>query len=166
MRADASFELCLQVGWRERSLVSLWCAVSLAAFAAWLVAHAWAGLRADAMPAWVPALAASASAALAGAAAWAVTGRGGRTTLAWRHGGWLLGGSAPDAVATRGSLALMLDLGPWMLLRFCPGDGRACRWFGVDESAAGPRWHALRAAVYRPDRGRAAPKGLPGDLLP
>jgi hypothetical protein len=165
MRAAASFEIGLQTGLRERVLVSLWSAVSLAAFAAWLASHGWATVRPDTMPAWVPALAASVSGVLAAAAAW-VCGRGERATLAWSRGSWLLTRPAPDAPATPGSLALMLDLGPWMLLRFRAVDRRASRWFCIDESAAGPAWHALRAAVYRPVRRGTAPKGPAGDPFP
>lgn len=166
MRAAASFELHLQVGLRERLLVGLWCAASLAAFAAWLASHGWAMLRPDAMPPWVPALVATVSGTLAGAVAWAATGRIGSATLAWSRGNWLLTGPAPQATATRGALELMLDLGPWMLLRFRAHDRRASRWFGVDASAAGPRWHLLRAALYRPQRRGTAPRGVAGDPAP
>jgi hypothetical protein len=168
MRAAEPLEMDLQIGLRERSLVSLWCALSLAAFAAWLASHGWAMVRPDAMPVWVPALAASVSGALAGAGAWFTTARDELATLAWIRGSWTLTGpgSNANATATQGSLALMLDLGPWMLLRFRADDRRGSRWFCVDESAAGSRWHLLRAALYRPVRSGTAPRGPAGDSAP
>jgi hypothetical protein len=165
MRAAPSFELELQVGPRERALVSLWCGICLAAFSAWLVAHGWTMTRQEPMPSWVPALAASATGAVAGMAAW-IIGRGEPATLGWSRGAWLLTGGRSGAQATPGSVALMLDLGPWMLLRFRPADRRACHWFGVDESAAGTQWHALRAALYRPVQNGTVSKGPAGDSAP
>lgn len=164
MRAAAPFEMNLRIGLRERLVVSLWCGLSLAALAAWIVSHGWVMTRPDPMPAWVAALAASIAGAIAGLVAWVVS-RSGWATLGWNRGAWLLIDPAPDAAARPGSLALMLDLGPWMLLRFQPDDRSACRWFGVDEAAAGAHWHALRAAVYRPVRNGQAHDG-PADAAP
>jgi hypothetical protein len=46
-----------------------------------------------------------------------------------------------------GRLQLMLDLGPFLLLRLHPGQGRG-PWLAVTAAEAGTAWHALRAAVY------------------
>jgi hypothetical protein len=119
----------------------------------------------DPIPTWLPGLVASMTGAVAGMSAWVIS-RGERATLSWNRGAWLLTGMGPDAPATRGSLALMLDLGPWVLLRFRPEDRRVCRWFGVGESVAGPRWHALRAVLYRPVGSGVAPIGPTGDSGP
>jgi hypothetical protein len=154
-----------RLGMRERALISLWCGASLAAFAAWLVLHGWAMTRQDPMPIWAPALAASMTGVAAGIAAWVIC-RGECATLSWNRGAWRLTGVGPGVSATPGSLELMLDLGPWVLLRFRTDDRRVCRWLGVGESVAGPRWHALRAALHWPVRSREVPTGPAADPAP
>jgi hypothetical protein len=60
---------------------------------------------------------------------------------------WLPGaGGAPDVP---GDVALMLDLGPWMLARFVPHApaGRAV-WLPLTISADLARWAALRGALW------------------
>jgi len=46
-----------------------------------------------------------------------------------------------------GRLQLMIDLGPLLLLRLHPEQGRG-PWLAVTAAEAGAAWHALRAAVY------------------
>ncbi len=46
-----------------------------------------------------------------------------------------------------GRLQLMFDLGPFLLLRLHPEQGRG-PWVPVTAAEAGAAWHALRAAVY------------------
>ncbi len=45
-------------------------------------------------------------------------------------------------------LQLMLDLGPWMLLRARPDAPGAALWLPLSAREAGPAWGPLRAAVY------------------
>jgi hypothetical protein len=56
-----------------------------------------------------------------------------------------------------GDLAVAIDVGPWMLLRFRPEGGvrGAPTWLPVQRRGLEPHWHALRCAVYspRPDAG-------------
>jgi hypothetical protein len=47
-----------------------------------------------------------------------------------------------------GELAVMVDLGGWMLLRFRPGSGAKAAWFGVGRRDCGAAWHGLRCALF------------------
>ena len=71
--------------------------------------------------------------------------------LVWDGQQW-----AADGVA--GALAVMLDLGPWMLLRLEIAERPATRWLPVSAREAGPAWHLLRAAVFA--RPRQPPAGI------
>jgi hypothetical protein len=51
-----------------------------------------------------------------------------------------------DGVA--GRLAVMIDIGPSLLLRLQPAAGGAMRWLPVTAREAGSAWPALRGAVY------------------
>jgi len=59
-----------------------------------------------------------------------------------------------DAPGRPGDVAVVMDLGPWMLLRFdAPPDEsykRCRRWLALERRELGPQWHALRCAVYSP----------------
>jgi hypothetical protein len=72
---------------------------------------------------------------------------------------WQLEGSADaDAPPRSGDLAVVMDFGLWMLLRFdAPADQthrRACRrWLAVGRRGLAAQWHALRCAVYSPRPG-------------
>jgi hypothetical protein len=57
-----------------------------------------------------------------------------------------------DAPQQEGDVRLMMDVGPWMLLRFEPNRGVGS-WLPMSRRGAGAAWHALRIAVYsrRPD---------------
>lgn len=120
-----------------------WCALlpalAAGAFAAWVGGH-----LGQAVPG------AAIGLALAGALlAWAWWRPPGRATrLAWDGHHW-------TADETGGALAVMLDLGPWMLLRLQAAAGwRASRWVPVGRHEAGAAWHLLRAAAYaRPPLG-------------
>ncbi|WP_295640706.1 hypothetical protein [uncultured Methylibium sp.] len=53
--------------------------------------------------------------------------------------------------AAVGQVAVALDLGDWMLLRFEPASrstAAAQRWLPVSRETIGPSWHALRCAVH------------------
>jgi len=108
-------------------------------------------------------------AGLAGcAAAMAVTAfwRAGRRaaarehTLRWDGQDWVLAGDARGRPDQRGDAALMLDLGPWMLVRFIPRKGPApSSWLALTAAGDPARWAALRGALWnwRAGRGDARP---------
>ena len=63
---------------------------------------------------------------------------------------------AVDA-ARIGHLQVLVDLGPWMLLRFMP-DGASPRqaiWLPAQARGIESQWHALRCAVHAPHAARA-----------
>jgi len=71
-------------------------------------------------------------------------------TLRWDGQDWSLCSDHPARQERGGAVALMLDLGPWLLLRFTPRyatDGRAA-WLALAMPADRARWAALRAAVW------------------
>ena len=105
-------------------------ALAAAAVAAWMLGH----LQ---RPAWPALLVALPVAALAWRQA-----RPEAVTLAWDGQHWRANGCP-------GSLDLMIDLGPWMLLRLQPDEpARRAIWIPVSAADAGAAQHALRAAVY------------------
>ncbi|MDO9091956.1 MAG: hypothetical protein Q7U99_04825 [Rubrivivax sp.] len=87
--------------------------------------------------------------------------------VAWRglrpraiHLSW--DGQIWQADGQPGPVEVMVDLGPWLLLRLKPvapasGKTSASVWIPLAASEAGPALHALRAAVYCP-----APEPTPG----
>ena len=94
-------------------------------------------------------------AALAVAASW----RAGRRTafrertLGWDGQDWVLAGDRAGRPDRRGDAALMLDLGPWMLVRFVPmqGPGPAPArptWLPLAVQGDPARWAALRGALW------------------
>lgn len=115
-----------------------------------LAASALAGLTAWAAQ-WLPAPAAAAglAAALAALVGWflgpmLVAPHAGSlhwdgAAWSWQAQGW------PQAQP--GTVAVMIDLGPWMLLRFVP-TGAAAVWLPVAEAACGSAWRPLRAALH------------------
>ena len=75
--------------------------------------------------------------------------------LRWDGLSWHLGAPnvrAIDMVA--GDLQAVIDLGPWMLLRFVaanPGPRHsAAHWLPVQRGGLEGQWHALRCSVYSP----------------
>jgi len=128
--------------------VSVWCgqtrawrwfqalvpALAATAFAAWVLAY----LQLAVWPALSLAL------PVGGLAWW--LGRPLPLRLAWDGRQWSADGRA-------GQLDLMIDLGPWMLLRLRPADApRRCLWLPLGvadvEADTGASLHALRAALY------------------
>jgi hypothetical protein len=96
-------------------------------------------------------------------ASWLASRRaGGECTLRWDGQDWVLAGGRGDRPDQRGEAALMLDLGPWMLVRFLPyastGFG-AGAWLPLTVGGDLARWAALRGALWngRGDRGDARP---------
>jgi hypothetical protein len=75
-------------------------------------------------------------------------------SLRWDGQLWRLGAPSSAGHEPRvGKLRVMLDLGPWMLLRFEPAEStwrtRAI-WLPVQRRGLETQWHALRCAVYSP----------------
>jgi hypothetical protein len=83
-------------------------------------------------------------------------------SLRWDSQSWHLGPAASAGDEPwRGSLAVALDLGGWMLLRFEHDDAarpRRFSWLPIQRSGLEDHWHALRCAVYcaRPVSGNDA----------
>ena len=75
-------------------------------------------------------------------------------SLRWDGQLWHLG--PPESAGHEpysGALRVLLDLGPWMLLRFERADStwRArATWLPVQRRGLESQWHALRCAVYSP----------------
>ncbi len=154
MRAAPPLSVRCHGGWPWRAL-----RVGLPTLAAAVVAL-WLGqwleqsdealrLNASLMPLWgtyglavAPVVVALAAGALAAALAWPMT-RPQPTELAWDGQHWRVGGPA-------GRLAVMIDLGPWLLLRWWPEPGAAgpARWLAVWAGEVGPAWHPLRCALF------------------
>ena len=49
-----------------------------------------------------------------------------------------------------GELAVVVDLGPWMLLRFVANNSKRVVWLPAQRRGLETEWHALRCAVYSP----------------
>ena len=78
-------------------------------------------------------------------------------SLRWDTARWNLGPAASmGEEPLSGQLAVAVDLGGWLLLRFCP-DATTKRlstvWIAVQQAPSQQQWHAFRCAVYssRPD---------------
>ena len=116
----------------QRLLFSIAAAVTAAWVAAWL----------EGSPAWQMAAALAAAAAVGWISArWIARGP---ATLVWDGLSWSLH-------ECRGGVEPMVDLGPWMLLRFCPEarpGATAARWLALDAASAGDAFHLCRAAIY------------------
>jgi hypothetical protein len=61
--------------------------------------------------------------------------------VAWDGQAWQVDGLG-------GRLAVMIDLGPWLLLRLQPPTAGRPVWVAVAAVAPTGAWHALRAALY------------------
>jgi hypothetical protein len=100
--------------------------------------------------------------AVVGAAFWRSrrVGRASERTLRWDGQDWVLfghrageGEGQPGQPQRRGQVALMLDLGPWMLVRFSPDatgveGGGADAWLPLAEADDRAHWAALRGALW------------------
>ena len=74
--------------------------------------------------------------------------------LRWDGQVWTLDGAS-------GRLAVMIDLGPALLLRLQPEGRTAARWVAVTRNEAGGAWHSLRAALYSRPSKTNTPRVLP-----
>jgi hypothetical protein len=168
MRAPPPVEVTSSLGRAWRGALALVVAAAVAVPLAWglpyFAAH-WGSLQPDPLvdalqrPA-VQAAVAGAAAAVVLVAAWLSrqAGRAHERTLRWDGQDWVLPGTAgcPDQ---RGSASLMLDLGPWMLVRFLPyaaaGSGLGgATWLPLHMASDLAHWAALRGALWC-GRGRA-----------
>ena len=147
MRAAPAVSVVCSRGGAWRGLHGLLPALAAGALCAWALGH----LK---LPTW-PALI---LAGLVGALLRARLERTQPVTLRWDGEQW-----RADDVA--GTLSVMIDLGPWLLLRLQPALPRARPlWLPVSAADAGPAFHALRAAAYaRPPQGPARAVPAPPD---
>ena len=159
MRAPPPVEFTSALGRAWRAALSLLVGASVAVPLAWglpyLAAH-WGGSRPDpviealgsplvqvAIALWL--------AAMAVAAFWLARRRAaaGERTLRWDGQDWVLAGDADGRPDQRGDAALMLDLGPWMLVRFLPHAGMgSATWLPLTAGLDLARWAALRGALW------------------
>jgi hypothetical protein len=92
------------------------------------------------------------------------SGAASERTLRWDGQDWVLSHAAGGHADQRGDVALMLDLGPWMLVRFAPcaagnpGLGKRS-WLALTLAGDVARWAALRGALWswRGDAGAGRP---------
>ena len=151
MRASPAFQLTIDRfgAWRA-ALAVPWLAAACA-LCAWLLSGEFSVARAAAGAAGVVVLAACLRPARIEA-----------MSLRWDTRAWWLGpASTRGEEPWRGTLAVALDLGPWMLLKFAhdvTDGGPRTTWLPVQRRGLEPHWHALRCAVYcaRPALGHDA----------
>ena len=125
------------LGGAWRWVVTLLPALATAALLAWAAAH----LQLPSTSAWLAVASITSLVALVALVAWR-RARPHALLLAWDGQRWTADGCAGD-------LDLMMDLGPWMLLRLRPDDTtRRAVWIPVSATDASSARHALRAALY------------------
>ncbi len=69
-------------------------------------------------------------------------------SLRWNRGLWFLAPNGGKEV--EGDVTVLVDVGPWMLLRFRASRTGFARWLSAHRAGAPGQWHALRCAVYSP----------------
>ena len=83
--------------------------------------------------------------------------------LRWDGQAWHLSDAGNSTAETPGEVAVAIDLGAWMLLRFKPvahtGLPQA-RWLPVQRRGLEGSWHGLRCALYSP-RPKLGAEGVP-----
>jgi hypothetical protein len=76
--------------------------------------------------------------------------------LTWDTGSWHW--APASAAAQSGTAQVMIDLGPWLLLRFNPAAPLAASaWLAISRRTAAGQWSAWRAALYAPRPESASP---------
>jgi len=165
MRAPPPVECRSALGRAWRAALSLLIGASVAVPLAWglpyFAAH-WGSHQPDALldglaDPHVQGVLALWAAAIVVAAFW--LGQGARAanerTLRWDGQDWVLASAAPGRAEQRGDAELMLDLGPWMLVRFLPYAGLgAVTWLPLTAGLDLARWAALRGALWNWRAGR------------
>ena len=170
MRAPPPVEFTSALGRAWRAALSLLVGASVAVPLAWGLPYAaahWGGSRPDPLMAalghpFVQAAIATWLAAMVVAAFWLARRRSaaGERTLRWDGQDWVLAGDTDGRPDQRGDAALMLDLGPWMLVRFLPHAGHgSATWLPLTVGLDLARWAALRGALWNW-------RGNPGDARP
>jgi hypothetical protein len=178
MRAAPPLSVRCHGGWLWRALRAAFPALAAGVLVLWIGQHlaqsdwalegrafglAWLGAAGVTA---APILLATALALCVAALAWRRTGDntdqntkdGKARELRWDGQTWSVDG-------VPGHLAVMVDLGPWLLLRWWPLPAAAAlaapsRWLAVAQIAVGANWHPLRAALYS-RRPSAATSGKP-----
>ena len=166
MRSPPPVEFTSALGRAWRAALAVLVGTSVAVPLAWALpyfASHWGSRQPDAFfdalgKPFVQAALAAWVAAMAIAAVWLArrgAAAGGRT-LRWDGQDWVLAGDAAGHSDQRGDATLMLDLGPWMLVRFLPyavgGSGfgglGAGTWLPLTVADDLARWAALRGALW------------------
>ena len=163
MRAPPPVEYASALGDAWRAALALLVGAAVAVPLAWglpYVAAETGSRQSEALFAWladpaIPPVLALGVGGLVIAAVWlacksAVTGE---RTLRWDGQDWVLVGAADGRPDLRGQASLMLDLGPWMLVRFLPHPADAARfgagtWLPLTLAGDPARWAALRGALW------------------
>jgi hypothetical protein len=170
MRAPPPVEYTSALGRAWRAALSLLVGASVAVPLAWglpYVAAHWGSRQPDALldaladPRVQGALALWAAAMVVCAfLPWQRAAAAGECTLRWDGQDWVLKSDPRGHAEQRGDAELMLDLGPWMLVRFLPYAGLgAATWLPLTAGLDLARWAALRGALWnwRAGRGDARP---------
>ena len=128
-------------------------AVLALALLAVLCMAAWLARREPPIAPWMLAAAAAAVAAIV-ALLWSLLRMPARR-LRWDGQVWWLAKATtkptPEpATEATGELTVVIDLGPWMLLRFAPAGAVPAVWLPAQRRGLESQWHALRCAVYSP----------------
>lgn len=113
----------------------------------WLVTAAWAMSAVQAHPSWLALSILLLTLASIGVLlqAWRLA----PTSLRWDGQRWHMGPAATMGLEPQaGRLAVALDLGAWLLLRFVADGARRGTWLPVQRRGHEPAWHGLRATVY------------------
>ena len=175
MRAPPPVEVTSSLGRAWRAALSSLIATSVAVPLAWglpYFASHWDGLKPDGFfvaltnPALQAAIAIWAGTMIF-AAAWLSTRarRASERTLRWDGQDWVLPAGPDGRPEQRGDASLMLDLGPWMLVRFLPdaasGLGRGASWLPFHVASDLARWATLRGALWNWRGARDDPAGRP-----
>jgi len=159
MRAPPPVEYTSALGRAWRAALSLLVGATVAVPLAWglpyFAAH-WGSRQPDALfealgdPLVQGALALWAAAMAAGAWwLWQRASVTGERTLRWDGQDWVLACDPHGRPEQRGDAELMLDLGPWMLVRFLPYGGvGAAIWLPLTAGLDLARWAALRGALW------------------
>ncbi len=143
MRAAPAYQLSLQRFGVWQGAVWVLATLVVATMAAWLI------LRESALTSPTSLAAALAAALIVALGASLV--KTPAIDLRWDGRAWHLGPPAGEPVS--GDLIVLIDLGPWMLLRFTPAAANArprSIWLPVQRRGLESQWHALRCAVYSP----------------
>ena len=165
MRASPAFQVSLRHFGVWRLSVLVWVLVASSSALAWCAS----GSERKAAGVWLLALAVTVLMAWAAIAAT----RSPAMSLRWDTQTWRLGPVASlGEEPWSGQLAVLIDVGPWMLLRFSRDDGSrwsslssAQHWLAVQRGGLPCSWHSFRCAVLSSRPARLTPaSGLLTDI--